>query len=561
MESHSFCLNKLSYGSHSNEWDLSVFLYKGAVLENRRTILNSIKANKYGGVLRERIEFVSNLFEYFDYRITIGLSQRTIISELEKLFLFVRWCENENKYISKESIAECFIEWVNHGILVVKENKQDEYSAYKKYAVVANIIVSSQNLEKYPKTKSLLLRTNLKQSPQKKESNFIGESEVFAFGKLLKALVDQLTIEAIRGELSLLIKLPNKKNVYLKGNLMEVNLDYEKMRSQDKELALERRRALAENESLLDKYRRSNLINLRIEAELMIFISQTNMNLSQALDLKLTNFRWMIKDDEYHAFTVYKNRRQGKATFKCYKEYKDIFLRYLEWVKDVGFCEDGSLFPFMAREKLIAKETKRKLHVVRNFCKEIDFKYISSTPLRKFKANWLFENGDDTSNVFNLMSHQEGTFRKHYQIVKREKALKELSSFNSQNLKKLAIGLCSNNCENPQSIERESNTAQPDCVNPEGCLFCVYHKDVISYDYCFKLISHIHLKRLEMVLNPSLDNHPAKFLIERINQKIDRLKSLSETQEKWIAKAQMEVQSGVYHSDWIDYILFLEEMV
>ena len=199
--------------AHSNEWDLSVFLYKDAVLENRRTILNSIKANKYGGVLRERIEFVSNLFEYFDYRITIGLSQRTIISELEKLFLFVRWCENENKYISKESIAECFIEWVNHGILVVKENKQDEYSAYKKYAVVANIIVSSQNLEKYPKTKSLLLRTNLKQSPQKKESNLISESEVFAFGKLLKALVDQLTIEAIRGELPIRANLSHVDDI------------------------------------------------------------------------------------------------------------------------------------------------------------------------------------------------------------------------------------------------------------------------------------------------------------------------------------------------------------
>lgn len=67
-----------------------------------------------------------------------------------------------------------------------------------------------------------------------------------------------------------------------------------------------------------------------------------------------------------YAFTVYKNRRQGKATFKCYKEYKDIFLRYLEWVKDVGFCEDGSLFPFMAR-KTYSKRNKRKLHVVRNF--------------------------------------------------------------------------------------------------------------------------------------------------------------------------------------------------
>lgn len=559
MESLSFCLNKLSYGSHSNEWNLSVFLYKGAALENRRTVLNSIKANKYGEILSERIEFVSNLFEYFDYRITIGISQRTIISELEKLSLFVRWCEYKNKYISKEHIAECFIDWVNHGILAVQQNNQDEYSAYKKYTVVASILVSSQNLEKYPKTKTLLLRTNLTERPQKKEVELVSEHDAFAFGKLLKALVDQLTIEAVRGELPLLIKLPNDKNAYLKGNLMEVNINYEKIK--DKRLALERRRALSENESLLDKYRRSNLINIRIEAELMIFISQTNMNLSQALDLKITNFRWMIKDDEYHVFTVYKNRKQGEATFRCHKAYRDIFLRYLQWVKDVGFCDDSSLFPFMAREKLIAKETKRKLHVVRNFCKDIDFKYVSSTQLRKFKANWLFENGDDASNVIQLMSHQEGTFRKNYQKVKKVNALKELSSFNSQNLKQLAIGLCSNNCENPQSIETESNIAQPDCVNPEGCLFCVYHKDVISYDYCFKLISHIHLKRLEMTLNPSLENHPAKLLIERINEKIDRLKSLSKTQEKWIVKAQMEVQSGEYHPDWMDYILLLQEMV
>mgnify|MGYP003465832748 CR=1 FL=1 len=49
------------------------------------------------------------------------------------------------------------------------------------------------------------------------------EHDAFAFGKLLKALVDQLTIEAVRGELPLLIKLPNDKNAYLKGNLMEVN--------------------------------------------------------------------------------------------------------------------------------------------------------------------------------------------------------------------------------------------------------------------------------------------------------------------------------------------------
>lgn len=46
-----------------------------------------------------------------------------------------------------------------------------------------------------------MLRTNIKAKPQQKENMLVSESDVFAFGRLLKALVEQLTIEAVRGEL------------------------------------------------------------------------------------------------------------------------------------------------------------------------------------------------------------------------------------------------------------------------------------------------------------------------------------------------------------------------
>lgn len=560
MEEFNFCLDKLSYGTHETKWDLSVFLYKGAVLENRRTVGESIKANRYGEILPERIEFVSNLFEHFNYKIISGLSRNTLTGQLEKLWTFIRWCEKQNRILSKDEIPDLFISWVNSEIIVVREKNLDEYSAYKKFFKIANIITSSQNLENFSNSASLMLRTNLSLKPQKKQSEVPNQHEIFEFGKFLKSLIDQLTIDVIRGEQPILITLSNERTIYLKSNLVNVELDIEKLKYSEKKQALEKRRALTEDESLLDSYKRSNPINVRIEAELMIFMSQTNMNLAQARNLNFCEFRLMTKDDEYEVFTVYKGRKQAEASFKFYQEYKNIFLRYLQWLKEVGFNENDKLFPFVAREKLKANDTLRKLHVIRNLCKDNGFKYFPSTQLRKFKANWLFENSDDVGTVTNLMSHSERTFRNNYQKTEKNKALKELSNFNSQNLKRLVIGLCSNNLENPQIMNTVENILTPDCINPEGCLFCTYHKDIESYDYCFKLVSHRYLKLLEMAKNPNNGNHPAKLIVERLNEKIDGLRALSDKAEKWIVKAQNEVQSGEYHPDWNNLILLLDEM-
>ena len=83
---------------------------------------------------------------------------------------------------------------------------------------------------------------------------------------------------------------------------------------------------------------------------------------------------------------------------------------------------------------------------------------------------------------------------------------------------------------------------------------------MLSFEH--KLVSHLYLKRLEIAIEPSFTRHShAILLIERIVEKINGIKALGKTEEKWVIKAEQEVKSGEYHTDWRDYILLLDSMV
>lgn len=564
MKNYNFILNKLNYGSHQIPWDLSVYLYEGASLESRRTVAKSIQENKYGELCQHRVEFVSNLFEYFEYKIQSGSSRSTIITHLERLTIFIKWCDKNQRRLSISSFSKDFIDWVNAEKIRANKEGLDKFSARKCCGIVANILAKSQAIENFPDGESLLLRTqfNFQTSPVSDDDTLYAESEIKEFGGLIKAIIEQLTIEAIRGELPLSLKLPNDRQITLKNHFKGSILSIDDMSANYKQRYLEARRSLDSSEKVLDSFRRLNLVNIRIEAELYLFISQSNMNLSQALSLKQTEFRMMKQDDEYEVFTVYKNRRQGTATFRCYKDYRTIFLKYLQWLKDIGFTSEDSLFPFVATQSIVkADANKQHLKRLKRLCTQASIPYISTKKLRTFKSNWLFKNSNDKSVVVELMSHDKKTFDKYYRKQNKSESIKELGKYNSQDLTALVIGLCTSNCQHPEKYKNIQTTILPDCVNPEGCLFCTNHKDIRNYDYCFKLLSHRHLKQLELTLNPNLGSHPAKDIITRIEQKIEKLRELGDSEKKWVRKAEGLIMSGEYHPDWSDTILLLEEMM
>ena len=215
----NYCIENLSYGSHETKWDLSILIYRNASLVNRRTVLNSINNKVYGEIEHGRVEVVDKIYEYIQFRIEKGSSNRTIKSELEKLFLFVKWCDAHNKLFHKDTFVYDFIEWVNFEIKNARDKNFDEYVTYKKSCVVARILSLSQQLEGYKDPKSLLMRTNLKESYRPVKKDLVENEKVFNFGKLLKTIVNSLTINIVRGELPIVIKFSEDRQIILKGNI------------------------------------------------------------------------------------------------------------------------------------------------------------------------------------------------------------------------------------------------------------------------------------------------------------------------------------------------------
>lgn len=65
------------------------------------------------------------------------------------------------------------------------------------------------------------------------------------------------------------------------------------------------RQPLESGVSIFDTEKRNSILNFRIEAELLIFIAQTGMNLAQAVGLKRESYRWKSDGDDVEVFRVY----------------------------------------------------------------------------------------------------------------------------------------------------------------------------------------------------------------------------------------------------------------
>lgn len=84
------------------------------------------------------------------------------------------------------------------------------------------------------------------------------------------------------------------------------------------------------------------LYNVRVETELMLFISQTSMNLSDAAGLKFQELKFYTVGDSFEART-YKGRKQGEVIFTAYGEYKPYFLDFLAFRKALSISEHTNL--------------------------------------------------------------------------------------------------------------------------------------------------------------------------------------------------------------------------
>lgn len=447
--------------------------------------------------------------------------------------------------------------------------------AYRQVSKMANLIAKSLQLPGVKPGKNLVLQTRMRKPPEKKrvlgvEADKQNLNHTFEYGHVLTKICGALDITTVRGKLPILIDVGSDTVLTLAGNLIDPEMDTNSI----KDITIRRnaqiaRAPLTDSESLFDRHKRSGILNQRVEAELLIFIAQTGMNLTQAASIERESYRWKSNGEDIEVFRVYKGRRSGEAIFRCFKSYREHLGKYMVWLDETGFSHhDNRLFPLLSRGMIRAKGAKVRFYTTKETFKKINLAFIGPQQLRKTRVNWLLRRSRDLDLTAEQMAHDKGVLLRDYEMPHHQSAAAEIIKFHcatDPTFSPPGPGVCIDEGHEPESILSLPNEApKPDCISPEGCLFCTKHRDIMSAEYCWKLASHSYIKSLEAALyKPSQKQeiHPGYRVIDRITQKLDAIASGSQVRAMWVKEAKDSIRSGTYHPCWDGHIKLLKMIV
>lgn len=551
-------------GNNKKQYLFRPFLFKGGTKVKRTTYHNIKPSRAELRTISKRLPLIVKIIHHLTAQLASGKSHLTLLCSYNALRSFYRWADERDCDITIEEAPEQFASWVDHLIIRYQKEEISPKTAYDLAHRVGYTLTNALELGPFliRNIKIPPPRKNLFDNPTQVEENY--HKSLF-FGKCLRAISEALSGQAIRGPLPIEIKLP-RHSVFV-PNLKDFNdlrASHSCAQVGDRNRALRLRAELPEGAPLTPA--RRGLINLRIEAELLIFISQTGMNLSQAFYLKMSDFKYRSTKNELAIIKVFKPRKGGEAIFKLYPEYLTHLKNYLFWRKIYTTREDELLFPFQREPGQSGRRPSSPFTRTRDIFKALKLDFICPALLRKVRTNWFLEQGLSQSLTAEFNQHTLPVLNKHYRMPNHRIAAKEITEYHERfdpTIHSPAPGLCASEGQTHEAIsDTETNAPAPDCSNPAGCMFCVHHREDNSPDYIFSLLSYRLCKQLELDQycppKKTFLRHPAKILLERIEEKIDSFRERGVDQRAWTLEAIDKIREGKYHPAYDGFIRLME---
>ncbi|WP_152486725.1 site-specific integrase [Herbaspirillum frisingense] len=546
-------------------YDYDRLLYPGGAAV-KRTILTADMGAMVGALDLSRLPLVTKIADVIDARLIAGRSPISAKTTIDKLRTFYSWADEQEVALTLENVTRYFLRWSEHLSQRARLGDINEMTAYGTVAVVSGVLSEALDLE-VGLTRQTRHRRNGRNSWRKNAKiNIEGAME---FGRMLRDICDALTVRKVRGILPARIEFCGGQVVNHWAGLRGIELlpssldDYVPVRKKG--------RLNPENVAKRDtsNAERKQLINLRVQSEMLIFIAQTGMNLSQVRSLRLGQFSYQSHSDGYLVSRVYKERKQGEVEFEIYAGYRPFFERYLNWIKEIFPAHDELvLFPFIAAEASSKRSligTCENLKAVRRFSKILGTQFFTPRLLRKVRINWFARrlgSIDETAEI--AQSSKEVLFRNYLQPDPQIAAV-EITNFfleeNSLSFSSPGPGVCI--FASPSVIKNSPRGApEPDCISPAGCMFCSYQRDLDSFDHVWCLVSYRRFKTLEMGMYrpPSKRNpiHPASLVVDRVTEKIKVFETGGPVRNAWVTSALQRMREADYHPMWGGFIELIE---
>lgn len=550
----------LTYGKEEMPWDLRRFLYKGGAGTNLRIVNDRIEAGKLGSPLVERIELVRRMHVVIANYLGRGGRRKTAETHISRLKLFIVWADESGTPLSLESVATNYLLWTDALMQRVRIGAGlSEGTAYGCGSTVGYVLDRVLERSK-PIVKTTLLRrpkSTLRAVSVKADKQNL--EETFTFGHFLLDLVDGLSLDAIWGPLPVSIPLRNgevlKEWSKLKAphTLKGPSPKFPWQAKYEAKISAQIRAEWEKDRTLRTRF---PLVNLRIQAEMFMLMSQPAVNLAQVYQLRMD--QWKFKPST-HGFEVrtYKHRRWGAVVFEVYSEYRKVFERYLEW-RTAVFPDDpdGLLFPLITQ----GRHTERAptFDALKARCKRAGVTYLPPGLLRNTNVNWMLRRTNDPNLTADEKQHATKTLISVYEKPSQQRAMAQIKGFWAKHDPAHVAagpGSCIGNAPEP-ILDIRATATKPDCVTPTGCLFCVHQRDIDSLDHVWSMATYRLLKSFELAAHRQpestrdLPTHPAELAIDRLTAKLAFFSVSSAKREGWVKEALLRIEEGRYHPDW-----------
>lgn len=564
---HLPCLTfpDVKVGVKEAQWDLRPLLYKGGAKALVYKVGAMIDAGTLGIPILERITLVLKIHETISDQLASGGAKSTAFSRITLVRYLFRWSDETGNCLSLVDVEATYHHWTDHLLHRVRVVKDlTECGAYN-YGSAVGMVIDRVLERRTP----ILLTTRLKKPKRKKISRGIHADkqnleETFSFGQALLDICDGLSINALWGPLPVQITLRTQQTLVEWSGLMppEELRWFNPQTSQqhfNAKKAPQLRAAYSEDRTLRTRF---SLVNLRIEAEMLIFMCQTGMNLSQAHQLRYEQFSFKSIINGFEARS-YKHRRGGSVLFEIFDDYKQVFKRYLAWRNEVFPDDpDGLLFPLI-RKGGRTEDNAPSFDRVRKTCKKLGLVFIGPQKLRNTRVNWLLRRSRDPDLTAEMDQHTKQTLLNVYEEPNLPVTMSEVTRFwqlHDPANDPPAPGVCIGSSPSPvEDIPAEATP--PDCLTPSGCLWCQHQRDIDSLDHVWSLISFRFLKSQELAryIPPVLSktpprSHPADLAIKRITAKLHYFKQSSELRTQWVEECLVRIDEGNYHPNWVGLI-------
>jgi hypothetical protein len=531
-------------------FSLTPFLYKGGAAMNRRQV-KTLESNCI--LIESRIPLIRTIYDELLTKRVAGFPDKTISNFYYGLKDFFRWADDNDHSPSLPTLVDDYLEYTEHLLFRNRtlENLK-ETSVYAMAATVSSVFDGVLDL-KYGLLYQSRIRKPITPPPWKESQEFAIDTEAQEMGNALLNISNALSLESICEGLPKRIALQGDKQISLGLNGFRDAVPPLDDGTPDIARVIQRRRVL---------------INFRTEVELLIFISQTGMNLEQVRTQKLAQFRYVRDKDSANSINIVKNykaRRGGEVEFEIFPEYKKMFRRYIAFRLQV-FPDDpnGLLFKF-----LDTPGSKKQRYYdptsVRDKFQEAGIPYRSPTKLRSIRLSSLLEKTGDIIAVSEMGQHSPEVLTQHYAAPNVNRAFREVALFHQLNdptIESPGPGICV--AQTPQEIGDVPITAPtPDCRSPSGCLFCDKQRDVDSLEHIWSLLSFRHLKSIELskYRGKETSGQPAYAVIQRISEKVRFIASSNSKRSEWTTEAKKRIQENWFHPAWQCFIEFAETIV